>query len=137
MTRTDLQRIALAYLEAAKSLIQSAHWGPAYYLAGYAVECGLKACIARQVRENDFPDFDIVKASYTHKLPDLMKVAGLAQQLNEAMASSDELKVNWTTVKDWSAESRYKERDEVDARGMIGAIEGKPNGVLEWVMQRW
>ena len=28
----------------------------AYYLAGYAVECALKACVAKQTREHDFPD---------------------------------------------------------------------------------
>ena len=68
MNRTDLQRIAVAHLEAARSLLESRHWGPAYYLAGYSVECGLKACIAHQVLEHDFPDRQTVNDSYTHDL---------------------------------------------------------------------
>lgn len=127
----------MQHLEAATSLLQSGHWASAYYLAGYSVECGLKACIARQFREHDFPDQKIVNASYTHKLADLVRTAGLDQQLRAAEVSSDQFKVNWTTVKDWSPESRYKERTEIEARGIIGAIEARPNGVLEWIMQHW
>ena len=137
MNRTDLQRMAVQHLDAARSLVRSGHWGSAYYLAGYSVECGLKACVARQFREHDFPDLEVVRASYTHKLPDLVKIAGLAQQLSNALAWSDDFKVNWATVKDWSPESRYKERSEIEARGIIRAIEIKPNGVLEWITQYW
>ena len=89
MNRTDLQRIAVAHLEAARSLLESRHWGPAYYLAGYSVECGLKACIAHQFREHDFPDKKIVDASYKHKPSDLVRTAGLEPQLRAAESSSD------------------------------------------------
>src|SRR5919106_3680906 len=41
----------------------------AYYLAGYAVECGLKACIAKQVRRHEFPDRTTVNQSHTHPGP--------------------------------------------------------------------
>jgi hypothetical protein len=96
-----------------------------------------KACVARQFREHDFPDLEVVRASYNHKLPDLVKIAGLAQHLSNALTSSDDFKVNWATVKDWSPESRYKERSEIEARGIIRAIEATPNGVLEWITQHW
>jgi hypothetical protein len=122
-------------LEAARSLLESRHWGPAYYLAGYSVECGLKACIAHQFREHDFPDKKIVDASYKHKPSDLVRTAGLEPQLRAAESSSDDFKVNWATVKDWSEKSRYEERSEVEAKSIIGAIEAKPNGVLEWITQ--
>ena len=127
----------MQHLEAAKSLLESRHWGPAYYLAGYAVVCGLKACIAHQFREHDFPDQKIVNASYTHKLADLVRTAALDPQLRAAEISSDDFKVNWATVKDRSPESRYKERSEIEARGIIGAIDARPNGVLEWITQHW
>lgn len=137
MNRTDLQRIAVAHLDAAKSLLQAGHWGSAYYLAGYSVECGLKACIARQFREHDFPDKKTVNDSYTHELPKLVKVAGLDQQLRAAQDSSDDFKVNWAMVKDWSEESRYDERSETQARGIIKGIEATPDGILEWITQHW
>jgi HEPN domain-containing protein len=137
MNRIDLQRIAVAHLDAAKSLIESRHWGPAYYLAGYSVECGLKACIARQFREYDFPDRQTVIDSYTHDLGKLVRTAGLSKELRLAEDASDFFKLNWTTVKDWSAESRYEDRSQSRATGIITAIDAKPNGVLEWITQHW
>jgi len=137
MNRTDLQRIAVQYLDAATSLLESRHWGPAYYLAGYSVECGLKACIARQFREYDFPDWQTVKDSYTHDLGKLVRTAGLANELSLAEAGSDIFKLNWATVKDWSAESRYEDGDQTRATGIIKAIDAKPNGALEWITQYW
>ena len=43
----------------------------AYYLAGYAIECALKACIAKATRRYDFPDRKKVDASHTHDLREL------------------------------------------------------------------
>jgi hypothetical protein len=43
-------------------------------LAGYAVECGLKACIAGKTQRHEFPDKKIVNASYTHNLRELVKL---------------------------------------------------------------
>jgi hypothetical protein len=137
MNRTDLQRIAVQHIDAAKSLLQSAHGGSAYYLAGYSVECGLKACIARRFREHDFPDRKTVNDSYTHDLPKLVKIAALDQQLLAAEDFSDDFRVNWAMVKDWSEDSRYEERSGTEARGIIKGIDAKPNGVLEWIMQHW
>src|SRR5438105_1773298 len=115
MNRADLQRVAVRRLEAANTLILSGHWDAAYYLAGYAIECGLKACIARQFREFDFADKKTVLDSYTHDLSKLVKTAGLEQKLKSATDESDDFKLNWATVKDWSEDSRYEERSEIDA----------------------
>jgi HEPN domain-containing protein len=61
----------------ARVLLRAGRHQGAYYLSGYAVECGLKACIAKQVRRYDFPDRKTVADSYTHNLDQLLKVAGL------------------------------------------------------------
>jgi HEPN domain-containing protein len=137
MNRTDLQRIAGQHLDAAKSLLQSGHGGPAYYLAGYSIECGLKACIARQFREYDFPNLQTVKDSYTHDLGKLVRTASLSKELRLAEDGSDVFKLNWATVKDWSADSSYEDRSRTRATGIIAAIDAKPNGVLEWITQHW
>src|SRR3712207_6924003 len=42
-------------LAEARALLDAGFPDGAYYLAGYGVECGLKACIARQTRQHDFP----------------------------------------------------------------------------------
>ncbi len=45
MTRADWQQIAEERLLAAQALLAASLWASAYYLAGYAVESGLKSCI--------------------------------------------------------------------------------------------
>lgn len=55
MNRQELQAIALLRIEEAQHLLSGKHYSGAYYLAGYAVECGLKACLAKSTREYDFP----------------------------------------------------------------------------------
>jgi hypothetical protein len=45
----------------------------AYYLAGYAVECALKACIAKETKRYEFPDKKRVDSSYSHNLDLLVK----------------------------------------------------------------
>jgi len=50
-------------------------------LAGYALECTLKADIAKQVKQFDFPDKKLANDSYTHKLTDLVITTGLKQKL--------------------------------------------------------
>jgi len=137
MNRADLQRVAVRRLDAANTLIPSGHWDSAYYLAGYAIECGLKACIARQFREFDFPDKKTVLDSYTHDLSKLVKTAGLEQKLKSATDESDDFKLNWATVKDWSEDSRYEERSKIDATEMIEAIKDAQHGVLEWIKRYW
>jgi hypothetical protein len=47
MNRAELQRLAKERISDAKVLLAARHWSAAYYLAGYAVECALKACIAK------------------------------------------------------------------------------------------
>ncbi len=55
MNRIDLQQLARARLREAEALLNAGEWSGAYYLAGYAVECGLKACIAKLTGLARFP----------------------------------------------------------------------------------
>ena len=66
--RSSLQRLAKRYARDAQILLENRAWSSAYYLAGYSIECGLKACIARQFRRYEFPNLDTVRDSYTHDL---------------------------------------------------------------------
>ena len=47
LKRRDLRELALLRLKEAQVLLANGCWSGAYYLAGYAVECALKACIAK------------------------------------------------------------------------------------------
>ena len=48
MNRRDLQQLADDRVLDAEALLNAGRWAAAYYLSGYAVECALKARIARQ-----------------------------------------------------------------------------------------
>ena len=73
MTRADFQQLALSRMKAAAYLFDGGHYDSAYYLSGYAVECALKAAIARQFREHDLPDKQLVNESYVHDLRKLVR----------------------------------------------------------------
>ena len=56
MTRNDFQRLALLRVKESRALLQRGFYKGAYYLSGYAVECALKACIAKKTQRHEFPD---------------------------------------------------------------------------------
>ena len=138
MNRTALQRISSLRVREARSLLRAGHPPGAYYLVGYAVECALKACVAGQVKQYDFPDKKLVNAAYTHNLEDLVKVAGLSLAFKRACQGNSDLAVNWAVVKDWSESSRYKiEITAAEARDMVSACTSRKNGVLTWIKSKW
>jgi hypothetical protein len=80
----------------------------AYYLAGYAVECALKACIAKDTRRHQFPDKKKVDSSYSHVLLELIKVAGLKDEHLARVKGDSDFETNWDVVQSWSEQSRYQ-----------------------------
>jgi len=107
MNRTDLQRLSRIRLREARVLLNNGQYEGAYYLLGYAVECALKACIARQTRRYDFPDRQFVNDIYTHDLNKLLSVSGLEPEHRRESNRNPIFELNWTIVKGWSEQSRY------------------------------
>ncbi len=56
-------------------LFQSSRFSAAYSLSGYAVELGIKACIAKVFQANAIPDKAFVAAIYPHNLDELLGLA--------------------------------------------------------------
>lgn len=138
LNRDDLQRLADIRIAEARTLLDSGHYSGAYYLTGYAVECALKACIARQVREFDFPDRNLAIRSYSHKLQDLLKTALLDTALEHEGKSNPPLLSNWLVVQSWNVESRYKpDVSQDECRGLYTAVTDSANGILLWVKLHW
>ena len=52
-TRADFQAIAETRMREARILLAANEPDGAYYLGGYAVECGLKACIIKMLNATD------------------------------------------------------------------------------------
>lgn len=134
--RIDFQRLARMRLKEARALIQSGKPEGAYYLTGLAVECALKACIAKNTKRYDFPpDQAALKDIYTHTLTRLIAAAKLQRELDVEMRSNIALKSNWDLVKDWDVKSRYA-TGGLNARDLYKAVAGK-DGVIPWLRQRW
>ena len=135
MNRSDLQRLAELRLSDAEALFAARAFEGSYYLAGYAVECALKACIAKRTREFDFPDRRKVERSYTHDLALLLNVAEREGTLQEDMRTNLDLKESWETVRVWSETSRYAlNATEESAQNMLGAIR---DWILPWLKTHW
>lgn len=138
MNRSDLQKLSRLRVREAKVLLENKCYDGAYYLLGYAVECALKACIARQTKAFDFPDRKMINDIYTHDLEKLLNASGLkADHQNECRANPN-FQLNWTIVKDWSEQSRYTDQiSKQKAKDFRSAIVSRKNGVLPWLQKRW
>jgi hypothetical protein len=110
----------------------------AYYLAGYAVECALKACIARKTKAGDWPPKpEDVRKMYSHSLNELLALADLAGLRDQEVKNNPAFAGYWGTVKEWSEQKRYEESTQLQAETLIVAITDKRDGVLPWIQQYW
>ncbi|OHB80046.1 MAG: DNA-binding protein [Planctomycetes bacterium RBG_16_55_9] len=138
MNRGDFQKLTQERLKDVEALLQKQRYSGAYYLCGYVIECALKACIAKQTKEFDFPpERKVIDAIYTYDLMKLIKSAGLEDMHNKDLENDKKLKVYWSVVERWSEASRYEECDQEKARDIYQAITDEEHGVLQWVRQRW
>ena len=137
LNRDTLQRLADLRAAEARLLLDNGHYSGAYYLAGYAVECALKACIAKQVREFDFPNLDLARKSHSHKLTELAKVGRVYQEIEQEIKSNSAFSECWLTVVRWVSESRYSMHTREDAIALLASVTDANNGVLQWIKKRW
>jgi hypothetical protein len=125
-------------IEEGRILLANNQWTGAYYLTGLAVECALKACLARAVKEHDYPDKKFVNGMYQHNLQSLIGLdAALLAALQVDMGLDSRLEANWNTVKDWDDEKRYDVVNEQEARGLYDATAEAGSGVMMWIRGKW
>jgi HEPN domain-containing protein len=138
MNRSDLQQLADLRIHEATVLLGAGAYDGAYHFAGLAVECALKACIAKQFKEHDFRDKKVVNESHTHDLERLLALSGLktAQQAEEK--ANLQFAANWALLGDWSVETRYEiNKDKTKATDIINAVTDPNAGVLIWLKKHW
>lgn len=133
LTNETFRDLAKYRLAEAKLLAERGHPSGAYYLAGYAIECALKAIIAGRFRANEIPDKGLVNSIYTHNLSDLLRLAGLQTELQ----AESELVESWDIVKRWSENARYATCDGEVAEALLQAIGGDDRGIFQWLTSRW
>jgi HEPN domain-containing protein len=133
VNRKELQALAESRLKDAQVLFRGRRFDGAYYLAGYAVECALKACVAKKTKRHDFPDKDFAHKVYVHDLERLLGCSDLKQKFEEESKNRPGFGVQWTTVKDWSEQSRYERPGRLKASQMLKDAQG----VLVCIRKYW
>lgn len=137
MNKSDLEELAEVRIREARALLDARMPDGSYYLAGYAVECALKACIAGRTKQYDFPDKKFAHDCYTHQIDKLVKLADL-EVLRASDANADPaLATNWQLVKDWSERVRYERKSLADAQDLYDAVTEVKHGVLIWIKSHW
>ncbi|MEK6303596.1 MAG: HEPN domain-containing protein [Acidobacteriota bacterium] len=137
MNRKDFKSLALTRLREARVLLANGEYSGAYYLAGYVVECALKACIAKRTKRHDFPDKTTVNESWTHRPVKLIGPAELEISLAAKIKADPVFGRNWANVIRWGEDSRYELKAEREAVDLIKAISDRRHGVLRWLKQHW
>lgn len=138
MNKSDLEKLVEIRLLESETLLKSGSFQGAYYLVGYSLECALKACIAKQVNQYDFPNKQLANQSHTHNLTELLGVAGLKQKLSEKEKADTEFSINWAVAKDWSESSRYEcNIEETRANDLFNAVTEINSGILAWLKTYW
>lgn len=138
MTRADFQRLTELRVAETEALVKAGLWAGAYYLAGYAVEHALKACIAKRTRAEEYPPNDTKGSHYTHNLKTLLNTAGLAAELDAECKADSAFKRYWNVVTTWNEHARYSDVwQQSDVEGLVEAITEPSHGVLRWIRERW
>lgn len=137
MNRGDLKNISNARIREARLLFVAGEYSGAYYLAGYAVECALKACFAKAVKRYDFPEKGRTDKVFTHDLQTLLKHADLNAELVAEYKGNPRFAACWDEATKWLTASRYSVWTRNQAEALLDAISRRKDGVMPWIKQRW
>lgn len=137
LTRVSLQELARTRVQDSTALLGAGRFSGAYHLVGLAVEAAIKACIARQTDQHEFPDLERARDSWQHKPDKLINTAGLQEELKKRIRGDAEFEANWLTVKDWDVDSRYVNWTEQAAKDLFSAVTDAAHGVLPWIEGYW
>jgi hypothetical protein len=150
VNRAELQKMALERILDARALLAGQRWAYAYYVAGYAVECAMKSAVLARLVETGgvFKDKKFAERCWTHDFGELIELAGLRTELDNAFAASAAAAASggppggvfvsyWGTARLWKETSRYDNKTQVEAEKLYEAITQDPDGVLKWIQKYW
>lgn len=138
MNRNELQLLSRTRQREAQTLLRSKHFLGSYYIAGYSVECALKACIAKNTKRYEFPDKNLALQAWNHNFVDLFKTAELWADFSTDRKANSNLEINWAVTKDWSEKYRYDLSITPQmAQDFYSSISARTHGVLSWIRRRW
>ena len=141
-TRIEWQQLAECRIEDARANLDPAvgRWAAAYYLIGYAVECGLKSCVLARIAAHPEDIYENKRFSldaWTHDFEKLLELSGLVVERDTDVKANPVLKSNWQRMEDWSEESRYAQSTRFEAERLFDAVTNTNDGVMQWIRRRW
>jgi hypothetical protein len=166
VNQAELRQLAEERITDAAALIAGGRWSYAYYTAGYAVECAVKACVLARMGQTGwiFSEPRVkVEEVFTHSYEKLIRIAGLENELhNRLKASAAAAPIGaapagagpaavagaaappgpafagfWGVVARWDVASRYATKSETEARDLYSAITDTNDGILPWLRNYW
>lgn len=142
MNRAELKKLSRGKVRDASVLLAGKRWSCAYYIIGYAAECGLKSCVLAHLQRTGmiFKDRKYLKNlgdCWTHDLDNLMDLADLKQTFGQAQGANPALAGYWGVAKLWKETSRYEQRTKTEAEELFEAITHDPDGLLRWIQNHW
>jgi hypothetical protein len=141
-TRAEWQQLAEdRILDAQAHLAPAvARWSAAYYLIGYAVECGLKSCVLVRVAAHPevlYVDRKFSHDAWTHDIETLVRLADLKAVRDADTLANAALYTNWQLVRGWTEASRYQQKTQMQAEQLFNAVTDPNDGVMQWIRHRW
>jgi hypothetical protein len=138
LLRKDFQDLADERMRDAEALLATGRFAAARYFAGLAVECAIKAKIAGQTQEHEFPDKEWAVKVFTHNLESLIKLAGLENALESQRLASVGFQKNWNRIREGKVEWRYEPLiDDIEAATFLQSVADATDGILPWLRARW
>lgn len=137
LSRANLQGLAEARFADACLLLENGRYSSAFYLAGYAVELGLKACVSQQFRQDEIPDKQLLGKVLTHDFSKLVALAGLNSALQRTQRDDATFQAYWGIVNEWDSDSRYDMVEALSAQRLLQAIGDPKYGVMQWIRRHW
>jgi HEPN domain-containing protein len=133
--RADLQALSDIRLREADILLAGGGYDGAIYLAGYAVECAFKACIAKDTQAYEFPDKEKAQRAYTHVLTELRgQINGLTADCNAKIQNDAQFGRDWAIITQWHEDDRYRyEASVAEARDFVAAA----HRIVAWIRPNW
>lgn len=116
MTEQELVVLASDRLEDSRVLLASNRFHGALYLAGYSMECALKARVCRFLGWSDYRVTGEYKSMRSHDFVFLLSYTG-----RESVMQDSDNQADWTTVRDWRPELRYSINPSVGEHSLNGS----------------
>ena len=141
-TRAEWQQLAEGRILDAQALLNPAvgRWSGAYYLIGYAVECGLKSCVLALVGAHPeviYEEKRFSRDAWTHDIEALVVLARLEPDRDADAVANRALYDNWQHVKNWNEQARYLQKTRAEAEQLFEAVTHPSDGVMQWIRLRW